>query len=144
MKLNWLYTYYIAFFIASSLAWIKFPDDPIDQWLEHLNKISERNFLITDDNLKTISDSPGKCLGVIYRKNINKTIPSIILTSWDCSSNISVICKSQASQLVSSNNPLKFPCVESERIGRVKRNVGVTTGRSIFNVGGGLGRGGNI
>ena len=78
-------------------------------WFNKIKHLYERGLVTLSNDLQ--NNLPDKCLGLIYNRNYDKRTPPFIANAIDCTADRLVICKAQRNPLVSSDQPLRFPCI---------------------------------
>ena len=107
-------------------VWLQSPSEENKSWLDKIEKFVEKGQMIVDGNLKEELNKTHKCFNLAYRHDKNETLPSFILSSSECSENISVVCKTKkASPMIgyASKKPHRFPCMQNETKYREKRET---------------------
>ena len=88
-------------------------------WFDKIKHLYERGLVTMPNELQ--HNMADKCLGLIYNRNYDKLTPPFIANAIDCTADRLVICKSQRNLLVSSDQPLRFPCISQNSRIRRKR-----------------------
>ena len=88
-------------------------------WFDKIKHLYEGGLVTMPNNLQ--DNSLDKCLGLIYNRNYDKPSPPFIANVIDCTADRLVICKSKKNRLVSSDQPLRFPCISQDSRIRRKR-----------------------
>ena len=88
-------------------------------WFDKIKHLHERGLVTMSNNLQ--HNLPDNCLGLIYNRNYDKLSTPFIANVIDCMADRLVICKSQTNRLVSSDQPLRFPCISQDSRIRRKR-----------------------
>ena len=93
-----------------------------DLWFETFELISKNGLVILDIDLKERITIKGDCLGAIYRNSQDASIPSFVLTAWNCKEKKSAVCKKIPTKFHATNteNP-NFPCIPQNQKTRKKR-----------------------
>ena len=102
-------------------------------WFDKIKHLHERGLVTMSNNLQ--DNLPDKCLGLIYNRNYDKLSPPFIANVIDCMADRLVICKSQTNRLVSSDQPLRFPCIsQNSRRKRQGKSYSYKVSQKRFNV----------
>ena len=88
-------------------------------WFDKIQLLSDRGLVTMSNSLR--DNLPDKCLEFIYNRKYDKLSPPFIVNAIECTADRLVICKSQRNALVSSDQPLRFPCISRESRIRRKR-----------------------
>ena len=78
-------------------------------WFDKIQLLSDRGLVTMSNSLR--DKLPNKCLEFIYNRKYDRISPPFIVNAIECTADRLVICKSQRNSLVSSDQPLRFPCI---------------------------------
>ena len=98
-----------------------------DLWFETFELISKNGLVILDSGLKERITMKGDCLGAIYKNNEDGSIPSFILTAWDCNEKRLAVCGKTPNKFYATNTEKpNFPCIPQNQKTRDKRQDSIS------------------
>ena len=103
--------------------WINSVDTSNNLWHKAFSLLSNDGLMVIDNDLEQRVTSNGECVGLSFQNHGDIRIPFLTLTSWNCGSKNSVVCKKNPSNLVSSSKQPKFPCISKHNGKREKREI---------------------
>ena len=93
-----------------------------DLWFETFELISKNGLVLLDSGLKEKITMKGNCLGAIYKDSPDGSIPSFVLTAWDCKEKKSAVCEKIPTKFHATNTEKpNFPCIPQNQKTRKKR-----------------------